>query len=160
MDFGSFCYMYKQKFSHATLVIAKYCGISFNSNQLWRVTQKLELRYSYIGRADRDTRKNSYIRHVPLGRKTFPAWGNRWIWSWEEAFKVCWINLVLTQLFWRFLKQNMQRRRNWIFGSFFTNFVTCFACSKIPSVTRDMYENFRIFCLPWRVTYELIEMLQ
>jgi hypothetical protein len=23
MDFGSFCYMYKQRFSHATLVIAK-----------------------------------------------------------------------------------------------------------------------------------------
>ena len=108
MDFGSFCYMYKQKFSHATLVIAKYCSISFNSNQLWRVTQKLELRYSYIGRADRDTRKNSFIPHVPLGQKTSPAWGNRWwIWSWEEEFKVCWNDLVQTQLFWRFLKQNM-----------------------------------------------------
>jgi hypothetical protein len=23
LDFGSFCYMYKQRFSHATLVIAK-----------------------------------------------------------------------------------------------------------------------------------------
>jgi hypothetical protein len=38
--------------------------------------------------------------------------------------------------------------------------VTCFGYSKTPSVTRDMYENFRIFWPPWRVTYELNEMVQ
>ena len=32
--------------------------------------------------------------------------------------------------------------------------------SYIPSVTRDRYEIFRIFRLPWRVTYELNEMVQ
>jgi hypothetical protein len=36
----------------------RYCRISFNSNQLWRVTQKLELRYSYIGQQTVTREKN------------------------------------------------------------------------------------------------------